>query len=315
MKKQKDKYTKILLWAYKKQDTGFTWEELKQECSLSDSEESWVKKIFNTTDDGDRKFVEHFRNDDSVEPNVHYYSLNEKGISAALSAIESKKLRRNNFVTGLIAVGGLIISILSLNSAIQTGKLTQRSVDDTHYALELTAQPTVSLSVENDEYGFIKFASSTINFTLKNTSLTNYRDLHIDISLFQTYYNFLIGKLIVGPVAQFSPESDGIFKTYSFPGSVSSMYNSFPLLSSKELNFKLDPFVLFDSLAKKGMCPFETNEFGVYHKKFKYFIRVDIHYSREIDNANYSYTKYYSLDSSGVAIDLARNKEGLHWII
>src|SRR3989338_5773526 len=84
-KTKEDLYIKVLLWAHDKQETGFTWDEMKNNFQLSDSQEHWIKKIFLTTSDSDRKFFEHLRNDDSVTPNVHYYSLNEKGVTAAIN--------------------------------------------------------------------------------------------------------------------------------------------------------------------------------------------------------------------------------------
>ena len=78
-------YIKILLWANNKQESGFTWDEMKNNFKLDSSQENWIRKIFLTASDSDRKFFEHLKNDDSVIPNVHYYSLNEKGIMAAIN--------------------------------------------------------------------------------------------------------------------------------------------------------------------------------------------------------------------------------------
>ena len=78
-------YILVLLWAHEKQETGFTWDELKKHFTLNSAQEAWVRKIFLTTSDQDRKFFEHLRNDETVTPNQHYYSLNEKGISAAIN--------------------------------------------------------------------------------------------------------------------------------------------------------------------------------------------------------------------------------------
>lgn len=84
-KKKEDLYIKILLWAHDKQESGFSWEEMKSNFALNSEQEHWVRNIFLTTSDGDRKFFEHLKNDDSVTPNIHYYSLNEKGITAAIN--------------------------------------------------------------------------------------------------------------------------------------------------------------------------------------------------------------------------------------
>ncbi|MEK7076532.1 MAG: hypothetical protein AAB941_02635 [Patescibacteria group bacterium] len=82
---KEDLYIKILLWAHDKQESGFTWDEMKSHFNLNNLQEGWVRKIFLTTSDTDRKFFEHLRNDDTVTPNVHYHSLNEKGVTAAIN--------------------------------------------------------------------------------------------------------------------------------------------------------------------------------------------------------------------------------------
>ncbi|MEJ0053908.1 MAG: hypothetical protein WDN10_04280 [bacterium] len=82
---KEDLYTNILLWAHDKQESGFSWEEMRSKFSLNAEQEHWVRNIFLTTSDGDRKFFEHLRNDDSVSPNIYYYALNEKGITAAIN--------------------------------------------------------------------------------------------------------------------------------------------------------------------------------------------------------------------------------------
>lgn len=84
-KKKEDLYINILLWGHDKQESGFTWDEMKENFQLNSEQEHWVRNIFLTTSDGDRKFFEHLKNDDSATPNVHYYSLNEKGITAAIN--------------------------------------------------------------------------------------------------------------------------------------------------------------------------------------------------------------------------------------
>ncbi len=57
MKDKNNIYIRILLWAYEKQEAGFTWEELEKEFQLSDLQEGWVKKIFFTASYTDRKFL------------------------------------------------------------------------------------------------------------------------------------------------------------------------------------------------------------------------------------------------------------------
>lgn len=84
-KANEDLYISVLLWAHERQETGFTWEELKGQFTLDSSQEAWVRKLFLTTSVQDRKFFEHLRNNEVVTPNQHYYALNEKGITAVIN--------------------------------------------------------------------------------------------------------------------------------------------------------------------------------------------------------------------------------------
>jgi len=308
----KNKYTQILLWAFHRKESGFTLEELESTFKLNDREKQWVRKIFLTISDTDRKFFEHYFNDNTLIPNKHYYSLNEKGISAALSASESQHMKSSNQIVILIAIFGAIVGFVSLGVAIWTGSLTQKGLEETRRSLEIASQPTISLNTQADNYGSVNFASSTIDFTLKNTSLTSYSDIYINISLFQTYYDSEARNLIIGPVAQFWNENNEIFRSYSLLENSTFTNQSLTLAPLQEWHFELDPSGFIED---KGICPVEPDHARVYHDKFKYFFRVDIQYKREIDNVNYRYVKYYSIDKEWHSDDLDRRKDALNWII
>ncbi len=103
-------YTRVLLWAYEKSETGFTLVDLTDQLSLSRQQESWVRKVFLTTSDADRKFFEILRNEETTTPNVYYYSLNEKGMSAAVDYLELKEARESSRNAIYIATGSLFIA-------------------------------------------------------------------------------------------------------------------------------------------------------------------------------------------------------------
>ncbi len=323
-KQRKSKYTEILLWAYRKKESGFTWEELKNEFNLNGREEKWIRKIFLTTSDSDRKFFEHFFNDDSVNPNKHYYSLNEKGISAATSYIGSEETRKMSNWAIFISVVSLIFSIIfGVSSGYLTresneltrdsNELTRESLMETKRSNELSAKPTISLSVQNeDSTGFIDFGSSTIDFILENTSLTNYNDIDINISLFQTYYDTKTKRLVIRPVAQFWNEDNEIFRSYGFWDNLVLPKYKTNLIREERMYFSLDPSGFIND---HGVCPKEEKSKRVYHEKFKYFFRVDVRYKREIDNVNYDYVKYYSISKNGKAVNLNIMSSAFNWII
>lgn len=70
-KTEQDLYIKVLLWAYEKQETGFIWKEMKEHFSLTPLQEGWIRKVFLTASDQDRKFFEILRNDETVSPNQY----------------------------------------------------------------------------------------------------------------------------------------------------------------------------------------------------------------------------------------------------
>lgn len=290
MKKQKDKYTKILLWAYKKQETGFTWGELKQECSLSDSEESWVKKIFNTTDDRDRKFVEHFRNDDSVEPNVHYYSLNEKGISAALDAIRERQSRIINWwAIGIAAASFLVAAI--------TGCLAYKSLNTTIMALELTTPTMLEISSVysdqvNEAIGFIDAQDSEMQLILTNNSFPTVENIDIRMTLWSFGVDKASRVLKVCPIGYVGHTTDSVFEISN-------------LQTDNVLNWP-------DMTLYSG----DTYDFSFNYQNLKHvnlpagslaLLKIDINYVKKSNQAREKYSKFYLLFNQGHVVDVEVN--------
>lgn len=122
---EEDLYIRVLLWAYKKQETGFTWENLKKHFSLDSLQESWVRKIFLTANDQDRKIFEHLRNDDLVIPNQHYYSLNEKGITAAINYKSLAHAEKTSSVAIWFAGLSILLTAIGIFFQIKQTKLTE----------------------------------------------------------------------------------------------------------------------------------------------------------------------------------------------
>ena len=122
---KEDLYTKVLLWAHTKQESGFTWDEMKNNFRLNTSQEYWIRNIFLTVTDSDRKFFEHFKNDDSVNPNVHYYSLNEKGITAAINYKGLEHAEKNSGHALWFAGLSIFLTAIGLFFAIKQTNLTE----------------------------------------------------------------------------------------------------------------------------------------------------------------------------------------------
>ena len=124
-KKTEDLYIRVLMWAYEKQETGFTWEEMKKHFDLNNLQENWVRKIFLTASDQDRKFLEHLRNDDTVSPNQHYYSLNEKGINTAINYKALTSAEKNSNTALTIAIIGIFLTAIGMFLQLKQTKLAE----------------------------------------------------------------------------------------------------------------------------------------------------------------------------------------------
>lgn len=278
---KKSKYIQILKWAYEKKDTGFTWDEIKKKFSLSDLEERWVKKIFLTTSDSDRKFFEHYYNDDSVEPNCHYYSLNEKGISAAVHYLSEKQ-------TKCISIIAVTISIFALGVAFYTASLTKKAV-------ELSAEPvlTISPSEQTTEasdpvsiaYGFIPSPKNLVQFILKNNSLSKIEDVSIQMTLWKYYVDQDSKHLTVCPLGYVQNENNLQFHVSTTSLHSSNDYepvvNSFDLKKNEKHNFSFN----FAEIAGAHLEP----------KDSRVLLKADVRYVKSSSQIDYNYTKLYVL--------------------
>ncbi len=183
MEKEDNIYIKVLLWAYGKQQNGFTWEELRCKFNLNDLQEKWIKKIFLTADDRDRKFFEHFRNDESVTPNVHYYSLNEKGMSAAINYKELKRAEENskhaNWFAGLAVFMAIVTLIVTTYFQRQTINLQIESNNSANRALEIYTEPQIQVYIKrkdiNDRENFI--------IGIENNGISSVKNLRVGSSI------------------------------------------------------------------------------------------------------------------------------------
>jgi hypothetical protein len=52
-------YLKILVWAYKRQESGFTWGNLEKEFSLTLKQKEWVQKIFRSNTPQSENLIDH----------------------------------------------------------------------------------------------------------------------------------------------------------------------------------------------------------------------------------------------------------------
>lgn len=91
MKSEESLYIKILIWAYERQEAGFTWGDLTNEFKLSDKQLQWVQKIFRSNMPASENLIDHlfYQNDE------HTFVITAKGTSAAVQYLNLKEAERS----------------------------------------------------------------------------------------------------------------------------------------------------------------------------------------------------------------------------
>lgn len=164
-------YMDILLWAHKKQESGFTLNEILDQFKLSESEEAWVKKIFFTTSDTDRKFFELLRVDDSVSPSTHYYSLNEKGITATINYRGLYHAEKSGARALMFAGVSMFLSFVGIVVQIDESRMTEFATRGDRLNQVIQINKGISFCKENP------MAQESMLYNTSNGKLANCDDV------------------------------------------------------------------------------------------------------------------------------------------
>ena len=144
-------YTRVLLWAHDKQESGFTWQELETQFSLTDAQMNWIRKIFLTASDSDRKFFEILRSDERAGGNVYYYALNEKGMAAAVSYRGLEHAEKASQLALSVAIVSILFNLAAVWFSYEQTHLTEiQSRSDRIQQAQMHAD-SVRLCIQNPE--------------------------------------------------------------------------------------------------------------------------------------------------------------------
>lgn len=110
MKTEETLYIKILIWAYNRQESGFTWGDLQKEFGLSKEQEQWVHKIFRSNMPASENLMDHLSY--SEEKNIHHFVITSKGTSAAVDYLNLKEAERSGRRAETIAIIAIIIGVI-----------------------------------------------------------------------------------------------------------------------------------------------------------------------------------------------------------
>ena len=88
MKTEKTLFIRILVWAYNKQEDGFTWDELKKEFNLNQTQDDWAQEVF-------RKFNNELL---SISPykKGYIFIITEKGIPVVINYLNLKEAEKGS---------------------------------------------------------------------------------------------------------------------------------------------------------------------------------------------------------------------------
>lgn len=104
-------YTKILLWAYKKQTGGFTRSELGVVFDLEGADKKdlrgWVQDVFYSGTNDNPPLITRFP---AQREGQDLYTLSSRGIAAAVDYIELRDARRASRTATWIAIFAILIS-------------------------------------------------------------------------------------------------------------------------------------------------------------------------------------------------------------
>jgi len=103
-------YIKILIWAYNKQETGFTWDDLEKEFRLTESQKLWVQKIFRSNMPASENLIDHLSYDDKSDS--HLFMITAKGTSAAVDYLSLEEAKSSSRRAEKIALVAIIIGVI-----------------------------------------------------------------------------------------------------------------------------------------------------------------------------------------------------------
>jgi len=123
VKTEETLYIKILIWAYKKQETGFLFKDLKKEFGLNSAQEQWVENVFFPSESISENLIDRLSYNE--EDNDSLFVITAKGTSAAIEYLNLKEAERSSkraekiakiaiFVGIIVGVFQIIMSALQL---------------------------------------------------------------------------------------------------------------------------------------------------------------------------------------------------------
>jgi hypothetical protein len=109
MKTEESLYIKILVWAYHRQESGFTWGDLIKEFEINDQQRQWVEMIFRSNMPASENLIDHIY---STASDTHRYFITAKGTSAAIQYLNLKEAETSGKRAEKIALAAIAIGVI-----------------------------------------------------------------------------------------------------------------------------------------------------------------------------------------------------------
>ena len=109
IKTEESLYIRILIWAYKRQEDGFSWGDLKKEFQLNPVQEQWVQKIFRSNMPASDNLVDHLNYSGG---NENLFLITSKGTSAAVEYLNLMEAKRSAKRAEKIALWAILIGVV-----------------------------------------------------------------------------------------------------------------------------------------------------------------------------------------------------------
>jgi hypothetical protein len=123
MKAEDTLYIKILIWAYEKQEIGFSIEDLTKEFMLTPQQQDWVIKVFRSNMPVGDNLFDHL----SYDGSTHTLVITAKGTSAAVDYLSLQEAKNSGkraeyialWAIGIAATVGVVQIVLSIITIIE----------------------------------------------------------------------------------------------------------------------------------------------------------------------------------------------------
>lgn len=284
-------YIEILSWAYENRFKCFTEEQLFKKFNLGEQEDlkKWYLRVFRGGNTNNECLIGIFGGGNESQ----YLCLTAKGLSAAVDYLildEAQKASgeaENHALWAIkVALAALVVGIVTACLQINSNTLTQR-------ALELSAEPMLSIAIDRNSIpeeldkvtiaaGLLPSENSLLKLLLINNSVAAIEQADMRMTLWKLYVNEENRHLTVCPFGYVEHSNNPNFVISNL--STTNLFNkNFNLREGERYPFSID----FSSLRNTQLIPNNS----------RILLKVDVNFVKTVNHSNYNYVKLYMLNA------------------